>query len=124
MIVCITKQELSSLHYLKKMKKNIKLLIIVNIFCFGCSSSEQNFNTYYEKNYKVLDRGGKNVILISKACSISLEKANFEAKRYAEYQLRSIIGSDKHGKKFKKIRNYNDGQKTCVEIIAKGFQSL
>lgn len=121
MIVCITKQKLSRLHYLKKMKKNLKLFIFVYLFCFGCSSSEEFIEIYYDRDYKILDRGGKNVTVISKACSIFPEKALFEARRYADYHLRSIIGNERYSKKFEKIKNYNYGQKTCVEILAKGF---
>ncbi len=121
MIVCITKQELSRLHYLKKMKKYLKLLIFVYLFCFSCSYSEEVIQIYYDRDYKILDRGGKNVTVISKACSIFPEKAFFEARRYADFHLRSIIGNEHYSKKFEKIKNYNYGQKTCVEILAKGF---
>tara|TARA_Y100001968_G_C18819952_1_gene464134 strand:+ start:167 stop:532 length:366 start_codon:yes stop_codon:yes gene_type:complete len=121
MIVCITKQELSRLHYLKKIKKHLKLLIFVYLFCFGCSSSEEVFQIYFDRDYKILDRGGNNVTVISKACSIFPEKAFYEAKRYADFHLRSIIGNENYSKKFEKIKNYNYGQKTCVEILATGF---
>jgi len=106
------------------MQRAILLLIISQFLCFGCKSLEKDFNTFYEPEYKVLDRGGENVIVISRACSIFPEQAILAARQSAEYHLRSVIGYKSHRKQFLKINHYIDGQKTCVEISARGLHSL
>ena len=85
---------------------------------------EKNFKTIYNPEYKVIDRGGKNVIVKSIACSIFPENAISAAKRTAEYHLRSVLGDQSHRKEFKTINQYNDGQKTCIEISAKALRSF
>ena len=105
---------------MEKMERIVILLFFSYFLCFGCSSSSKIPQTYFDQEYSVIDKGGKNVIVKSKACSIFQEKATSNARRSAKFHLRSIIGSKGHEKKFKKIRKYYNGQKTCIEIIAKG----
>tara|TARA_Y100001970_G_C14232073_1_gene859262 strand:- start:2778 stop:3098 length:321 start_codon:yes stop_codon:yes gene_type:complete len=106
------------------MEKFKKLLFFCYFLFIGCSTSGKIFKTNLNTEYKVIDKGNHNVTIISKSCSIFAENANFEARRSAKYQLRSVIGSHKHRKKIKKIRTYKIGQKTCVEILAKGLKHL
>ena len=106
------------------MQKFILFFVIIQFLCLSCKSLEKNFETIYEPEHKVIDRGGKNVIIISKACSIFPDHAISAAKKSAEYQLRSVIGDKSHLKKLQKINHYIDGQKTCVVISAKALSSL
>ena len=102
----------------------IIFLVISQFLCFGCTSSGKDFKTFYDSKYEVIDRGGKNVIVKSRACSIFPKQAIAAARRTAEYHLRSVIGFQNHKKEFNTINHYNDGLKTCVEISARGFRSL
>ena len=106
------------------MQRFILLLVFNQLLCSGCKSLEKNFKTIYKPEYKVIDRGGKNVIVMSKACSLFPDQAIYAAKKSAEYHLRSVIGYKGHRKKLQKVNQYIDGQKTCVEISAKGIRSL
>ena len=105
------------------MQRFTLFLVFIQFLCFGCESLEKNFKTIYEPEYKVIDRG-KNVTVISKACSIFPDQAISAAKKSALYHLRSVIGYKNHMKKLRKINHYIDGQKTCVVISAKSLSSL
>ncbi len=124
MLVCRTNKKLSRLSIKKKILRIPLLLFWSYYFFFGCSSSTEHFETSTYLNYPVIDKGRENVIVKSKSCSIFPKKALSEAKRSAEYQLRSVIGSQSHRKKFKEINRYKDGKKICVEIMAKGLPPL
>ena len=124
MLVCRTNKKLSRLSTKKKILRIVLFLFCSYYFCFGCSSSGQHFGTYNYLDYPVIDRGEENVIVKSRACSIFPQKALSEARRSAEYQLRSVIGYQNHRKKYREINRYNDGKKICVEIIAKGLPPL
>ena len=106
------------------MQKTLILLFSSYFLCFGCSSKDEFINKKFYKDYKVIDRGGNNVIVISKACSISHAKANLEAKRSAEYHLRSVVGGNTFKKKFREIRKFYRGKEVCVEILAEGSNHL
>ena len=106
------------------MQRAILLLVFSQFLCFGCKSLKKDFKTFYQSEYKVLDVGGKNVIVISKACSVFPDRAISAARQTAEYHLRSVIGYKSHRKEFRKINHYIDGQKTCVEFSAKGLRSF
>ena len=108
----------------EKMKRILLLLVFSQFLFFGCTSLGKDFKTFYEPEYKVIDRGGMNVIVISKACSISPEQAISAARRTAEYHLRSIIGSQTHRKEFQTINHFILDQKTCFEVSARGLRSL
>ena len=106
------------------MQRLLIFLVLCQFFCNGCKSKSNDFKTFYEPEYKVIDRGGMNVIVISKACSISPEQAISAARRTAEYHLRSIIGSQTHRKEFQTINHFILDQKTCFEVSARGLRSL
>jgi len=103
------------------MKPFFQLILFVHFFFFGCSSASNKFKTLYDPEYKVRDRGGSDVIVKSRACSIFEKEAVSAARISAEFQLRSIIGGKNHLKKFKEIKRYNEGKRICVEMIAIGL---
>lgn len=106
------------------MPRVISLLLFTLFLSFGCSSSEKDFKTLYDSEYEVLDRGGSDVIVKSKACSIFVPDAISEAKRSVEYKLRSVIGNKNFRKKFQEIKRYHYNNKVCVEIIGIGLPPL
>ena len=88
------------------------------ILITGCGSSADYFKTSFDREYKVIDGGNINVIIKSRACSFSIEKAILGAKSNAEFHLRSVVGDKKHRKEFKEVSRYNNGKKVCVEMSA------
>ena len=103
------------------MKQFIQLILIVHFLLFGCSTTDNKFKTFFDQEYKVRDRGGSDVIVKSRACSIFEKDAVSAAKLSAEFQLRSVIGGKNHLKEIKEIKRYNEGKRICVEMIAVGL---
>ena len=104
------------------MQRFILLFLLSHFFYFGCSSVNNKFKTIYDSEYKVRDRGNSNVIVKSRACSIFEKDAVLEARRSAEFHLRSVIGGNNHPQiRFKEIKRYNQGERVCVEMIASGL---
>ncbi|MBC8257935.1 MAG: hypothetical protein H8E38_02875 [SAR324 cluster bacterium] len=97
-------------------------LILISLFSLvlfnGCTSADRSFQTYYDSEYKVVDQGKLDVIVKGRACALLEKDAVSGAKRAAEYHLRSVIGNQYYHKRFKEVRRYSDGDKTCVEISA------
>ena len=77
--------------------------------------------TFYDPKYKVLDRGGLDVKVISRACSRTFEDALSAAKNNGEFHLRSILGSKNHEIKFKEVGTYLKKDIICVEMSASSF---
>ena len=88
------------------------------ILITGCASNGDYFKTSFDSEYKVIDGGNINVIVKSRACSFSIEKAILGAMSNAEYHLRSVIGNKNHRKEFKEISRYNNGKQVCIEMSA------
>ncbi len=103
------------------MQRYILLYLLSHFLYFGCSNVDSKFKTLYDTEYKVLDRGKSDVIVKSRACSIFEKDAISEAKRSAEFYLRSVIGKNSHLKKFKEIKRYHEGKRICVEMVAIGL---
>jgi len=99
--------------------RNILFLMLFGlILIIGCTSSKQKYQTFYDPEYKVLDRGALDVKVISRACSETFEDALSAAKNNGEYHLRSVVGNKKHGIKFKEVGSYIKQNKICVEMRA------
>ena len=84
----------------------------------GCAASKQKYQTFYDPEYKVIDRGGLDVMVISNACSDSLDGSLSAAKNNGKFHLRSVVGNKKHGIKFKEVGSYIKNGKICVEMSA------
>ena len=85
------------------MRSILFLILFGIIMIVGCATVKKKYQTFYDPEYRVLDRGALNVNLISQACSERFEDALSKAKRNGEFHLRSILGNKKHGIKFKEI---------------------
>ena len=102
--------------------RSILLLILFGlILIVGCASSKQDYQTFFDPEYKVIDRGAFDVRVISRACSETFEDALSAAKNNGKFHLRSVVGSKNHGIKFKEIGSYFKQDKICVEMSALSF---
>ena len=102
--------------------RSILLLILFGlILIIGCESNKHKYQTFYDPEYKVIDRGGLDVIVISRACSETFEDALSAAKNNGKFHLRSVVGNKNHGIKFKEVGSYINQDKICVEMSALSF---
>ena len=102
--------------------RSILLLILFGlILIVGCESSKQEFQTFYDPEYKVIDHGAFDVRVLSRACSETFEDALSAAKNNGKFHLRSVVGSKNHGIKFKEVGSYFKQDKICVEMSASSF---
>ncbi len=102
--------------------RSILLLILFGlILIVGCASSKQDYQTFYDPEYKVIDRGAFDVRVLSRACSETFEDALSAAKNNGKFHLRSVVGSKNHGIKFKEVGSYFKQDKICVEMSASSF---
>jgi len=92
----------------------------LNLF-FGCTTAKHKYQTFYDPEYRVLDRGELDVKVKSQACSETFEDAFSAAKNNSKYHLRSVIGNKNHEVKFKEVGSYITNDKICVEMSASSF---
>ena len=102
--------------------RSILLLILFGlILIIGCASNKHKYQTFYDPEYMVIDRGALDVKIISRACSKTFEDALSAAKNNGEFHLRSVVGNKNHGIKFEEVGSYIKRDKICVEISALSF---
>ena len=102
--------------------RSILLLILFGlILIIGCESNKHKYQTFYDPEYMVIDRGELDVKVISRACSDTFEDALSAAKNNGEFHLRSVVGNQNHRIKYKEVRSYNKQDKICVEMSASSF---
>ena len=102
--------------------RSILLLILFGlILIIGCAAAKQKYQTFYDPEYKVIDRGELDVKVVSRACSGTFEDALSAAKNNGEFHLRSVVGNQNHRIKYKEVRSYNKQDKICVEMSASSF---
>ena len=102
--------------------RSILLLILFGlILIIGCAAAKQKSQTFYDTEYKVIDRGALDVKVISRACSETFKDALSASKNNGEFHIRSIVGNKKHGIKFKEVGSYIKKDKICVEVSALSF---
>ena len=102
--------------------RSILFLILFGLnLIIGCAPSKQKYQTFYDPEYKVIDRGGLDAKVISRACSEKFEDALSAAKINGKFHLRSVVGKKKHGIKFKEVGSYIKRDKICVEMSASSF---
>ena len=102
--------------------RSILLLILFGlILIIGCAASKQEYQTFYDPEYKVIDRGALDVKVISRACSETFEDALSAAKNNGKFHLRSVVGTKNHGIKFDEVGSYIKQDKICVEMSASSF---
>ena len=102
--------------------RSILLIILVGLIpIMGCTTAKQKYQTFYDPEYKVIDRGALDVKVISRACSETFEDALSAAKNNGKFHLRSVVGNKKHGIKFKEVDSYFKQNKICVEMSALSF---
>ena len=102
--------------------RSILLLILFGlILIIGCAAANKKYQTFYDPEYKVIDRGALDVKVISRACSETFEDAFSAAKNNGIFHLRSVVGNKNHRIKFKEIGSYIKQDKICVEMSALSF---
>ena len=102
--------------------RSILLLVLFGlILIIGCASAKQKYQTFYDPEYKVIDRGALDVKIISRACSETFEDALSAAKNNGKFHLRSVVGNTNHGIKFQEVGSYINQDKICVEMRASSF---
>ena len=102
--------------------RSILLLILFGlILIIGCAAAKKKYQTFYDPEYKVIDRGALDVKIISRACSETFEDAVSAAKNNGKFHLRSVVGDKNHGFKFKEVGSYIKQDKICVEMMASSF---
>ena len=102
--------------------RSILLLILIGlILIIGCANPKHKYQTFYDPEYKVIDRGALDVKVISRACSETFEDALSAAKNTGKFHLRSVVGNKNHGIKFKEVGSYFKQDKICVEMSALSF---
>ena len=103
----------------------MRSILFLILFCLnliiGCAASKQKYQTFYDPEYKVIDRGELDVKVLSRACSGTFEDALSAAKNNGEFHLRSVVGNQNHRIKYKEVRSYNKQNKICVEMSASSF---
>ena len=100
------------------MRSTLILILFELILITGCASAKQDYHTFFNHEYKVIDRGELDVKIISQACSERFEDSLSAAKRNGKFHLRSVVGNKKHEIKFKEVGSYIKNGKICVEISA------
>ena len=103
------------------MRSILLLILFALIMIIGCAASKQKYQTYYDPEYKVIDRGELDVKVLSRACSGTFEDALSAAKNNGKFHLRSVVGNQNHRIKYKEVRSYNKQDKICVEMSASSF---
>ena len=99
--------------------RSISILILFDlILIIGCATSKQKYQTFFDPEYRVIDRGELDVKVISQACSDTFEGALSAAKNNGQFHLRSVVGTKKHVIKFKQVGSYIKMDKVCVEMSA------
>ena len=63
------------------MRSILLLTLFGLILIIGCATAKQKNQTFYDPEYKVIDRGALDVKVISRACSESFEDALSAAKK-------------------------------------------
>ena len=102
--------------------RSILLLILFGlILIIGCAAAKKKYQTFYDPEYKVIDRGALEVKVLSRACSERFEDALSAAKNNGKFHLRSVVGNTNHGIKFKEVGSYIKQEKICVEMSASSF---
>ena len=102
--------------------RSILLLVLFGlILIIGCAAAKQKYQTFYDPEYKVIDRGALDVKVISRACSETFEDALSAAKNNGKFHLRSVVGNKNHRIKFKEVGSYIKQDKICVEMRASSF---
>ena len=102
--------------------RSILLLILFGlILIIGCAAAKQKYQTFYDPEYKVIDRGALDVKVISRACSETFEDALSAAKNNGKYHMRSVVGNKNHGIKFREVGRYIKQDKICVEMSVLSF---
>ena len=103
--------------------RSIHLLILFGlILIIGCAAAKQRYQTFYDPEYKVMDRGALDVKVISRACSETFEDAFSAAKNNGKFHLRSVVGNKNHRIKFKEVGSYIKKDIICVEMSALSFR--
>ena len=101
---------------------SILLLILFGlIWIIGCAGTNQNYKTFYDPEYNVIDHGALDVKVISRACSKTFEDALSAAKNNGKFHIRSVVGNKNHGIKFKEVSSYIKKDNICVELSASSF---
>ena len=102
--------------------RSILLLILFGlILIIGCAAANKKYQTFYDPEYKVIDRGALDVKVISRACSETFEDALSAAKKNGEFHLRSVVGNKNHRIKFREVGSYIKQDKICVEMSASSY---
>ncbi len=94
------------------------LILFGLIIIVGCANVKKKYQTFYDPEFSVIDRGDLNVNVISQACSERFEDALSAAKKNGQFHLRSVVGSKNHVIKFKETGSYIQNNKNCVKISA------
>ena len=103
------------------MRSILLLILFCLILIIGCATAKRKFQTFYDPEYKVIDRGALDVRVISRACSETFEDALSAAKINGKFHLRSVVGEKPHGIKFKEVGSYIKQDKICVEMRVSSF---
>ena len=103
------------------MRSILLLTLFGLILIIGCATAKRKYQTFYDPEYKVIDRGALDVKIISRACSETLEDALSASKKNGEFHLRSVVGNKNHGIKFKEVGSYIKKDKICVEMSALSY---
>ena len=102
--------------------RSIHLLILFGlILIIGCAATKQKYQTFYDPEYKVIDRGALDVKVISRACSETFEDALSAAKNNGKFHLRSVVRIKNYGIKFKEVGSYIKQDKICVEMSVSSY---
>ena len=103
------------------MRSILFLILLGLILIIGCATTKKKYQTFYDPEYKVIDRGALDVKVIIRACSETFEDALSAARNNGKFHLRSIVGNKNHRIKFKKVGSYINQDKICVETRASSF---
>ena len=107
---------------LRKLMRSILFLILFGlIMIVGCATFKKKYQTFYDPEYRVIDRGELNVNVISQACSERFEDALSAAKKNGQFHLRSVVGNKKHVIKFKETGSYIENNKICDTLYFSSF---
>ena len=74
--------------------------------------------TQYSEEYQVRGYEATNTVSTGKACARQPRDAIQAAKKTAQFNLRSVVGSERFVIEYRETRRFQENNQTCVEMIA------
>ena len=91
---------------------------LVLITIAACSSSSKAFRTHYSEGYQFRGYEATNTVTTGIACAAQPREAVEAAQQAAQFNLRSVVGSERFLVQYRETRRFQEDNQVCVEVIA------